>query len=83
MKQMANPVPPSLFKKGITKIEDNLLPGQEISFAKPFCQIFRFELEARFFKPKKKPAVNQQPSQTSDVKDILSSTSNPSSGETA
>ncbi|SEO65017.1 hypothetical protein [Nitrosovibrio sp. Nv6] len=54
----ANPVPASLAKHGLMTIEDNLLPGQQVSFARMFCLIFRSELEARIFQKKKTCAAN-------------------------
>lgn len=50
---MAKIIPLSLYKRGLVTIEDNLLPGQEVSFHRMFGLIFRSELEARIFRPKK------------------------------
>jgi len=44
-----NPAPACLAKRGLLTIDDNLSPGQEVSFHRMFCLIFRSELEARIF----------------------------------
>jgi hypothetical protein len=44
-----NPAPACLAKRGLLTIDDNLAPGQEVSFHRMFCLIFRSELEARIF----------------------------------
>ena len=48
---MTRPVPPSLAKRGIAGVSDNLQPGQEVNWVKPLFWAFREELEARFLKP--------------------------------
>lgn len=48
---MARPIPPSLAKRGITQVTDNLQPGQEVNWVKPLFWVFREELEARLLKP--------------------------------
>lgn len=45
---MARPVPPSIAKLGITRVESNLEPGQEVDFIPALMRIFRTEIEARF-----------------------------------
>lgn len=52
---MSRPIPPSLAKRGITGVTDNLQPGQEVAWVKPFFWAFREELEERFLKPISKP----------------------------
>lgn len=64
-----NPVPASLAKHGLLTIEDNLLPGQEVSFGRMFCLVFRTELEARIFQKKNKTCIpNLPPSSPSSSK---------------
>lgn len=53
------PVPPGLAKKGIAGIKDNLQPGQEVNWVKPFIWAFREELEARLLKPVQLPEAGQ------------------------
>lgn len=42
------PAPAAIAKHGITRITDNLQPGESISIARAFFNVFRPELEARF-----------------------------------
>lgn len=51
MSDYTRPVPPSLAKKGIKRITDNLQPGEQPDWVKHFFWVFRPELEARFMKP--------------------------------
>lgn len=62
-------IPLSLYKKGITMIEDNLLPGQEVNFGKMFCLIFRSELEARIFQSKGEASGRAQAGHIEDLLD--------------
>lgn len=50
---MTKSTPHSLHKRGLQIIEDNLQPGDEVHFGPMFGLVFRSELEARIFKPKK------------------------------
>lgn len=54
---MSRPIPPSLARHGIKRVTDNLQPGQEVNFVKPFFWTFREELEARLLKPVPQPAA--------------------------
>lgn len=52
-------VPEVLRKKGITGIKDNLQPGQEVNWVKPFIWAFRDELEAKYLRPIEKPNTDK------------------------
>ena len=58
---MSRPLPESLVRRGITGVTDNLQPGQEVNWVKPFFWAFRDELEARFLKPAPQPEPRQEP----------------------
>ena len=60
---MSRPLPESLVRRGITGVTDNLQPGQEVNWVKPFFWAFRDELEARFLKPAPRPAAALEPEQ--------------------
>ncbi|WP_090878357.1 hypothetical protein [Nitrosovibrio sp. Nv6] len=63
-------------------IEDNLLPGQEVSFGRMFCLIYRSELEAIIFLPKQKLLADQQANQITDGPDEMSEPSDQNNRET-